>query len=207
MDGVKGLLKLQGKERGPYPVISRDSHNNVWVDINGTPTKFSVEQIQSAPTLNPVTRPPWPPTYPGGSLKYSPPKQTPPQPPAKKREDKELEEEKIEHQSEEMPAADAGGTQTDPDILPTPDPAQIGGRETRKTKPPRQYVIIRDTALGQNYACELQVESPDLPAQAHLYARAKGGSYHPIWYDQKIWRITPQPRREPRNAQKDGYHG
>jgi hypothetical protein len=27
------------------------------------------------------------------------------------------------------------------------------------------------------------VESTDLPTQAHLFARAKGGSYHPIWYD------------------------
>ena len=56
VEGVKGLLKLQGKERGPYAVISRDSHNNVWVDIDGTPTKFSLCLCRSKCQIKAVER-------------------------------------------------------------------------------------------------------------------------------------------------------
>ena len=144
--------------------------------MDGTPTKFSVEQIQSAPTLTPVTRPP--PAYPEGSMKYSTPEQSPPNPPT---EDHEAQREREKITTGE-PAVETVDTPTVPETSST-SPAQIGGRKSNDSKPSRQYAIIRDATMGQNYACELKEATSEMPIQAHLFARAKGGSYQPIWYD------------------------
>jgi hypothetical protein len=69
-EGVKGIAKLQGKERGPFKVLSRDAFNNVTIDLDGVPTPFNVDQIEPAPTLIPVSRKP--PSYKDDSLVYQP---------------------------------------------------------------------------------------------------------------------------------------
>ena len=111
-------------------------------------------------------------------MKYSPPIQTPPNPPAQGEE----KQGKGDRNTEGNPTVDTVSTPAELEKRPTP-PAQIGGRKSNDSKPQRQYAIIRDTIMGQNYAGELKEATPEMPIQAHLYAKAKGGNYHPIWYD------------------------
>jgi hypothetical protein len=60
--------------------------------------------------------------------------------------------------------------------------------------------------MGQNYACELLTKEnaeQDIK-EVHLYAKAKGGSYEPIWYDPEDLMADP-PRSKAAKSQPKGW--
>ena len=67
--GVRGLRKLLTGFRGPYEVARIDTHNNVYVLIDGEEEKFNVDRVSRVSTLEPIER--RPPSYPTGRLTYT----------------------------------------------------------------------------------------------------------------------------------------
>lgn len=52
--------------------------------------------------------------------------------------------------------------------------------------------------MGQNYACELLQESPEQEAsEVHLYAKAKKGTFQPIWFDPEDLADPPRSKAAP----------
>ena len=178
VDGLKGLTKTEGKHRGPYPIVGRDSHNTVFVDIDGKIEPYNVQQVDTAPTANPLSR--QPPTYENGRLEYQPltapevEAAKPASPQTKKRTRSEYESDaKTDPKTPERLAAPEK-TVPEPKSLPNAKIVSTRGRE-------RLFSIIQDTYMGQNYAAELFEEDGTL--HAHLFKKAKKGKYQPIWYD------------------------
>jgi outer membrane biosynthesis protein TonB len=183
---MKAISKLQGRERGPYKVISRDAHNNITVDVDGTPMPFNIQQVEPAPTLIPVVR--RPPTYKGGSLEYQPEMEeeidhkkptTPPKTRSKAKESQHPASQKAKHMDRKEKHSSTPEVQQSNKTTPSPQ-SSTGGRKSHH----RQFSIIRDTVMGQNYACEiLQGTAMNEVSEVHLYAKAKKGNFQPIWYD------------------------
>jgi hypothetical protein len=48
-DGVKGIAKIVGQFKGPYPVIAVDNHNGVDVDVEGNTHHFNISQVAKGP--------------------------------------------------------------------------------------------------------------------------------------------------------------
>ena len=181
-EGLVGLRKLQGSERGPYKVTRRDNFNNIWVNIEGVETKFNIEQVSPAPSLRPVKREP--PQYKDGSLDYFPP----------------IPEVEVEEEPEEAPSVSPlpsdenkeehiqSEQQSNPQLEGT-IANLAGGRESssssNRKQTPQSFYLVRDTVIGENYAAKLMPPDDEEQSlmQLHLYAKAKKGTYHPIWYD------------------------
>lgn len=188
-EGLKAVKKIQGRERGPFQVISRDAYNNILVDVDGEHMKFNIQQVEPAPTLIPVVRKP--PTYKGGSLIYQPEieeeagqRPTTPKAPQSRTRAQKSQKASAKARNEEKKAKKA---------LSSPR-SKTEGRNSHH----KQFSIVRDTVMGQNYACELLQESPEQEAsEVHLYAKAKKGTFQPIWFDPEDLADPPRSKAAP----------
>jgi hypothetical protein len=183
---MKGLKKLEGQHRGPYKIISTDSHNNVLVDMDGTEEKFSVETCEKAHTLNPKDR--FPPQYKQG-LRYDPLEQP--------NQEEQASEENKEQGSRHAQSLRSNKRKQETNKNPKKkmkseskkqQPAMTRGRE-------KLFAIIKDQILSQYHAAQLIQEEGI--QKAHLYMKAKRGKYHPVWFDPKDLSDPPKSKSQP----------
>jgi hypothetical protein len=179
VDGIKGLKKLEGQHRGPYEVISTDSHNNVLVNIDGTEEKFSVETCDQAHTMNPKNR--LPPQYKQG-LKYDPPQQTNDEDQPHNLDDNGEAEKKYALRSNKRKRYSEEKEEK-------PPKKKTKQSESKKQQPAmtrgRDRLLIQDDGIQK----------------AHLYKRAKRGKYHPVWFDPKDISDPPKSKAQPSKPQ------
>jgi hypothetical protein len=179
-DGVKGLSKIVGHFRGPYPIVGVDSHNGVDVEIDGEAHHFNVNQTADASTLHPLDR--QPPAYQEDRLVY--------QPEIEREQSVEREEkhtsgsifERLDTILEEPPEEEKVPEEVEPQSLPPKQTQKFARGEEKEISTKRNFQIVFDKVEGIFYACEL-LDDESGQTQAALFRTAKKGKYHNIWYD------------------------
>jgi hypothetical protein len=143
-DGVKGIKKIVGAFRGPYPIVDVDAQNGVDVNIDGEIKHFNISQINRSTKL--VDR--QPPAFSEDSLAY----------------DWDVDEPESEDLEEKVP------DEKSEVLLPLKKLAK--GPIDRKLKAPkkgaRRFRILHDSLSKRNYAAELS--TVDGIPHARLYS-------------------------------------
>jgi hypothetical protein len=147
-----------------------DTHNNVYVLIDGEEQKYNVDRVSRVATLDPIERKP--PSYPLGKLTYTAER-------AKRRVDTP-EPRASRHQPRTRLAEEAS----------TPAATQEEEQKTRRQKAPREdsennpkttFVVIKDVLTGRNWPGLMTTQGELQTVQ--LLAKHKRGQFQKIWYD------------------------
>ena len=198
VDGLVGLSKLEGKFRGPYQITKIDNHNNIFVLIDGEEHRFSVESTDKAYTNDPLKR--LPPQYLQG-YKYDPPAINSEEEKTDSREERNPQQQKPLHRKRKEPEENKKDFETKHEVKKqtkkqkvqnkpvSPQPTDLtGGREGK-------FAIVQDCALGHHYVGKILFE--DGIEKVHLHKKAKGGKFHPIWFDPSDESDPPRSRSQP----------
>ena len=177
-----GLGKVQGKFKGPFKIVRTTPHNTVFVDIDGSETRFNVSQIEAAATPAPLNRSP--PSYKDGSVGNT-----------------EIQN-KIQTRVNAIVGEEAP-EEAPPQQKQNPQPQPLQKKVTTTTtlkgkKRAKSYTLVLDSSVAQYYAGEIIEDG-----QVHLLKRAKGRKYHPLWYSTNDLNDPPKSKATP--SRPKGY--
>jgi hypothetical protein len=169
--GVRGLRKLLTGFRGPYEVARIDTHNNVYVTIDGEEEKFNVDRVSRVSTLEPIER--RPPSYPTGRLTYTAER-------TKKRVDTP-EPRASRHRPIDRPAEEKTPPPAETQVEEQKKRRRTAPREGGENDPKTTYVVIKDVLTGRNWPGCLTTQGELQTVQ--LLAKHKRGQFQRIWYN------------------------
>jgi hypothetical protein len=179
------LRKLLTGFRGPYEVARIDTHNNVYVMIDGEEEKFNVDRVSRVSTLEPIER--RPPSYPTGRLTYTAER-------AKRRVDTP-EPRASRHRPMDRPAEEKAPT---PVVTRERELNELRHKsqqvdivnEISEDNPKITYVTIRDELSGRVWPGVMTTEEELQTVQ--LVAKHKNRKFQRIWYNPQSEEETPR---------------